>query len=232
MESISVIIPAYNEQDNIAGVVEGTFEVLNRLKADHEVVVVNDGSTDNTLSALKKLRKAYGNKLRVIDFPTNKGVGFGMKTLFKDAKKDLVFDLPADGQQSPGEIKLFLPLIKNSDVVCGYRMKRVDASYRLWFKQLYHLILRILFGIKVRDIDWVKMYRREVLQNINIESESSFVLAEAVIRSKRAGYRLSEVGVTHKPRMHGTQTGAKPTVMARQLFDVFRFWFDINFRQA
>lgn len=231
VESISVIIPAYNEEKNIAAVVEGTFAVLRGLKTEHEVLVVNDGSKDSTGKALDGLKKKHKN-LRVIAFPKNRGVGFGMKTLFREARNDLVFDLPADGQQPPEEIKLFLPLIKGNDVVCGYRKKRVDASYRLWFKRLYHLILRILFGIKVRDIDWVKMYRRKVLQGISIRSESSFVLAEAVIRAKRKGYRITEVGVTHKPRLHGTQTGAKPMVMIRQLLDVFKFWFGINFRQA
>lgn len=229
MKGISVIIPAYNEEENIETVIKRSLAALEKTSLPYEVIVVNDGSSDRTGKIIDFMAKE-NKKIRALHHKKNKGVGQGLKLLWKSAKYDYIIDLPGDNQQNPAEIELFLPLIKDFDVVCGYRKKRVDPAHRTWFKNLYHFILRILFGIKVRDVDWIKMYKKEVMDNIKITSKSAFVIAEAVIRAQRAGYKITEVGVTHLPRLAGQQTGAKPKVMLKQLFDVFTFWFNLNFR--
>ncbi len=225
---ISVVIPAYNEEGNIERVVQESLAALRKLTPDHEVIVLNDGSADRTQELLEQLAKNE-KALRVLKHECNLGVGMALRDLWKATKYEYIIDLPGDGQQPPAEIALFVPLMENADVVCSYRKKRVDSAHRSWLKNLYHFILRVLFRVKVRDIDWIKMYSKSVLDSISLTSRSSFVIAEALIRAQRAGFRITEVAVTHMPRTAGKQTGAKPKVMVKQLLDVFKFWFAVNF---
>ncbi len=229
-ENISIIIPAYNEEKTIKGVVLSSLSTLKELANKYEVLVIDDGSKDKTGAVLDSL--ALKNKnFRVIHHIHNKGIGISLKDGFFNAKYDLIFDLPADGQQDPKELKSFLPLIKEADIVAGWRKKREDPFKRILGARLYNSFLCFLFGIKIRDIDWVKLYRKSVFDRIKIESNSSFVIAEIIIKAHKKGCVIKEVPVGHKPRMCGKASGYKLSIVSKQLFDLFKTWMKLTFEK-
>lgn len=211
-KSITIAIPAYNEEGNIRYVVEDSLNVLRNLTNKYEVLVVNDASIDKTGDILGELNNKYPEEVRVINHQENGGTAQALKTLFRNASCELVFYIPADRQNPPGEIINYLPLIENgeADIILGYRVKRADPFYRIVFNKVYHFCLRLFFGLKFRDIETCDLYKKEVLDKIQIESEGVFLKVEIVVKALHMGYKIKEVPIVHYPRIAGRQTGIKP----------------------
>jgi glycosyltransferase involved in cell wall biosynthesis len=223
MASISIVIPAYNEQGNIEEVVSQALSVLNAVAKDYEVLVVNDGSTDDTGKILDRLAQNTA-QLRVIHHLKNKGVGEALKTLYANARGDYIFTLPGDGQVKAQELPKFLPFTDRLDIIVGNRQNRVDPLYRLINARLYNLALRLLFGLRVHDVDSVKLYKGEIFDNIQIESSGALGEAEILVKAKDKGYRIGEIDIEHYPRTAGKQTGAKLSVIVRAMWELLVFW--------
>ena len=136
----------------------------------------------------------------------------------------MVFFIPADGQQDPSEITNFLDVIRDCDIVCGYREKRIDRFYRRLNAKLWNFWIRLFFGLKVKDLNWVKMYRAEVFKKIELVGDSAFIDSEVLIKANKRGFRIKEIPTGHFPRETGRQTGSHPLVILRAFRDFFRLY--------
>ena len=225
LPSLSVFFPAYNEEKNIEQTVSGALPVVSALTDDFEIIIVNDGSTDSTEDVAKKLVKKDAH-VRVVSHYPNRGYGGALKRGFEESMKDWVFFSDADGQFDIHELHSFLPYIKEYDLIIGYRVKRVEGTARILNATLYKLFIFILFGLWVRDIDCAfKLIHKRVLNEIGpLWSNGAFTSAELLIKAKKKGFRIKEIGVHHYPRRHGRPTGANPKVIIRMFLEVFRLY--------
>lgn len=220
---LSIVLPAYNEEENIATAVSRCFTVLEQLGMPHEVIVVNDGSADSTPAICKKLSQE-NLRLRVVDFERNKGYGVALRTGFLAARFRNVFYTDSDNQFDVSELKYLLPIIDSYDLVVGFRVYRYDRPMRIFLSWGYNFLVRFIFGIRVHDVDCAfKLFRREIFDAMQLESNDFFIDTEIVVKSKRLGYRMNEVGVRHYPRMAG-QTTVRPSDIPRTLRTLFRIW--------
>lgn len=220
--NLSIVFPAYNEEENIGPALEKALHYLQ--KHQGQVIVVNDGSKDHTQNIIDTFVQKYPGKVRSILHPTNKGYGATLRDGFLANTTDWVFYTDSDLQFEIDEIDLLLPFTTNADLVIGYRKNRQDPKLRIFLAWGYNRLIRLVFGLKVRDIDCAfKLFRKEVFQKISIESNRFLVDAEMLIKSKRAGLKIAEVGVTHKLRERGQST-VKWYDILRTLKELGQLW--------
>lgn len=222
--SISVFFPCYNEQGNIARTVERAAAVLDRQKCDYEIIVVNDGSTDSTGQIAETLAK-QNSRVRVVHHPVNRGYGAALQSGFGAATKKIVFFTDGDGQFDIGEMPAWLTLMKDYDIVCGFRINRQDSFVRKINGWLWTKLVCLLFGMRIRDIDCAfKLFKKQVFDNIKLSSAGALISAELLARAVRKGCRITERGVHHYPRMAGKQTGANLKVIFRAFKELFKLY--------
>jgi glycosyltransferase involved in cell wall biosynthesis len=221
--SLSVFFPAYNEQDIIAKTVESASSAVARFAEDYEIIVVDDGSSDATATIVSELAKRDPH-VRLVSHERNRGYGAALRTGFDQAAKELVFFSDADGQFDLTELPGLLALLDRAPVVLGYRIRRSDPAYRLFIAKVYNLVIRTVFGLRVRDIDCAfKLFRKETLaQVLPLESNGAFVSSELLIKLRRRNVPMVERGVHHYPRTTGVSKGATPKVILRTIRDVIR----------
>lgn len=223
MPSLSVVIPAYNEEANVADALKRVSDVLQTLNLDYEIILVNDGSRDRTGEIAKSLIGQIP-RLRVVENDPNRGYGGALKAGFAASTKDLIAFVPSDNQFDFNEIRLMLDKIDGAVMVSGYRAHRVDPLIRKLNGMGWNLVVRILFGYLVRDIDCgFKLFRRDVLKNVTLYSDGAMIDTEFLAGLRARGYKIVEVPVTHLPRTAGHPTGANLQVIVRAFRDLFRF---------
>lgn len=227
---ISVVLPAYNEAENIERQVRAVDEVLTALRFDdYEVLVVNDGSRDATAEIVGRLKLELP-RVVLRNHEVNKGYAQALRTGFTSAAMPLVFYTDSDNQFDVKEIKNLLASIDDYDIVCGFRIYRFDPFSRLVLSWGYNLMVRILFRIRVRDVDCAfKLFRREVFERINIESKKFFVDTEILAKAAKLNMRINEIGVRHYPRTAGQST-VRPSHVFHTLVEVAGMWRDIYIR--
>jgi glycosyltransferase involved in cell wall biosynthesis len=218
--SISACAPAFNEEGNIERVVRAFAETLGGAGVDYEVIIVDDGSSDATPAVLARLGDDVP-ALRVIAHAGNEGYGKSLRDAFDAAAKDYVFYTDGDGQFDLGEMVAFLPLLDGESAVVGYRMGRAEGALRRFVSWSYNLMVRVLFGLKIRDVDCsFKFLPRRELQALALESDKFFIDTELMVRLKRAGVPVRERGVRHLPREHGSST-VSPTHVFTTLGEIW-----------
>lgn len=221
--SLSVFFPAYNEDGIIAKTVESATRALERFADDYEVIVVDDGSSDQTAAVVASL-SASNPRVRLVRHDRNRGYGAALRTGFESAAKELVFFSDADGQFDLAELPGLLGMLDRAPVVLGYRIRRSDPAHRLFIAKVYNIVIRTVFGLRVRDIDCAfKLFRRDVLMQVMpLESDGAFISSELLIKLKRGNVPMVERGVHHYPRTTGVSKGATPKVILRTIRDVVR----------
>ena len=223
--SMSVVLPAYNEEQVIANTVFEVLHVLNAWRMDFEILVVNDGSTDQTGEIVEALALTGAHsRVRLITHATNEGYGASLVSGFAAATKELVFFMDSDGQFDIRDLQKFFPLIDTYDAVIGYRIDRQDSWMRklnAWgWKQLIGWVL----GVHVRDVDCAfKLLHTEFLRRHPLETRGAMINAELLYRLKQAGCTYKEIGVNHLPRLHGRATGARLSVILRAFRELFTY---------
>ncbi len=226
--SISVFFPCYNEQDNINGVVEKALAVLEKLKADFEIIIVDDGSRDGTGKIADELA-GKKDSVKAVHHLTNLGYGAALQSGFKAATKELVFYTDGDGQFDIKEMPPLLGLMEQYDIVSCYRLNRQDSLVRKINGWCWTKLVCMLFGMKIRDIDCAfKLYKRVIFDNIELVSTGALIDTEILARAERKGYRVVQQGVHHYPRRAGAQTGANLRVILRAFKELFRLWRQIR----
>ncbi len=213
--SLSVFFPAYNEEENITDTVAHAEAALQAITDTYEIIIVNDGSKDKTGVIADSL--AQNNKnIKVVHLIPNQGYGAAVWSGITAAQHEYVFFTDADLQFKLDELKLLVEHVPQHDVVIGYRAKRMDPLMRLANAKGWNMLNRALFGLKVKDIDCAfKLFKKEVVKDLPIQSRGAMLSAEMLIRLQRNGVTFKEVPVTHLPRTKGSPTGAKLSVIFR-----------------
>ncbi|MGE5443451.1 MAG: glycosyltransferase [Ignavibacteriales bacterium] len=221
--SLSVVLPAYNESENIEKTITHAVSYLEKTFRDYEVIVVNDGSVDGTPRIVEKLATSNA-RVVLVNHPKNLGYGSALRSGFERASLDYIFLMDSDGQFDISDIDRFIPFLESYDVVVGYREKRADPFIRSLNAQLYHLFIRLLFGLKLKDIDCAfKMFPRSVYHAVRpIESGGALFSAEFLVKLKQKGFTIREVSVRHFPRRFGRQTGANLKVIIRMFKECWK----------
>ena len=220
--------PAYNEEANIEKSVREAIKVASGLTDNFEVIVVDDGSKDKTGEIADRL-SAQDSHVKVIHHNPNQGYGGAVWDGLINSSKDLVFFTDADLQFDLTEVSKLVDALGEHDVVLGYRAPRVDPFMRILNAKGWGMLNRVLFGLKVKDIDCAfKLFRREVFQKVQPKSRGAMMSAELLIRMKRAGIKWAEVPVKHLPRVAGSPTGAKLKVILRSFKELLKVWRDLR----
>ncbi|MBT6226089.1 MAG: glycosyltransferase family 2 protein [Candidatus Scalindua sp.] len=208
INSISIILPALNEEGNIEAAVNDIQSYFNSREEKYEIIVINDGSTDSTGEIAERLAKKNGS-VRAIHHSINKGYGSALKEGFKSSKYKYVFFTDSDRQFDIKGLDILLPLIKTDavEIIIGYRLKRKDPFLRRFLSWGYNSLVGCLFDLNVKDIDCAfKVFRKDIFSNIKIESKNFFVNTEILAKARHFGFNVLEVGVPHFPRTAGKTT--------------------------
>jgi len=222
MVSISVFFPCYNEQENVSQTIEKVLEVLEKLNADFEIIIVDDGSADKTGQIADEIAGQDG-RVKVVHHKHNLGYGAALQSGFMAAAKKLVFYTDGDGQFDINEMPPLLTLMEQYDIVSCYRLNRQDSIIRKINGWCWTKLVCLMFGLKILDIDCAfKLYKREIFDKIEMSSTGALIDAEILARAARKGYRITQKGVHHYPRTSGRQTGASIRVILRAFKELFR----------
>ena len=229
---LSVFFPAYNDSGTIASLVISAIRTAQRLTPDFEVLVVNDGSADRTAEILNELAEKYP-QVRVIHHERNKGYGGALRTGFASATREIVFYTDGDAQYDPAEMELLWSRFNQEvDVVNGYKISRSDPLHRIVIGRLYHHTVRLLFGLKVRDVDCdFRMMRRSIFDTVRLEKDSGVICLEMMKKIQDAGFRIAEVPVHHYHRAYGKSQFFNFSRLARTALDVGKLWVALVVRR-
>ncbi len=221
-QGLSVVLPAWNEEAVIARTVQSVVETLSQVAPDYEVIVVDDGSTDRTGEIAEGLAAA-NPRIRVVHNRPNRGYGGALIAGFNAVSKDLTFFMDADGQFDIRDITKLLEHIEQADAVLGYREQRQDPPLRIFNAWGWKLLMRLLFGLKVRDVDCAfKLYPTALVRRANVQAQGAMVNTEMLVKLNRLGYKWVEVPVNHYPRQGGKATGANLRVILRAFKELLK----------
>lgn len=207
--SLSIVIPAYNEDENIEAVVRESLDVLQGMTDTFDIVVVDDCSTDATWPKLQALAQSIP-QLNIIRNEANMGCHPSSLVGYRAATGEYRYFIPADRQIPAAEITKFLEKAREGcDIVYSWRQKRADPPHRLWISGFYNILLRLFFGIRVHDVDSSELLTRRAVEMIlpKIRSDSAFITVEMLLEAQRQGLNIGEVIIEHRPRVAGVARG-------------------------
>lgn len=205
INAMTAFFPAYNEEENIGKCIEQTKKALEKYAEQWEMlVVVFEGSIDRTKDIVKAWEKKDKRIKLIVQPKEKKGVGAAYKIGFDRAKYDKVFYCDSDNQFNPEEIKRFLPYIDEFDIIAGYRINRQDAKARIWTSKIYNWLMRRLFPIKEKDVDCAfRLVNKKIFPAVSLISTTGLMTGEMLAKARIAGYKITQVGITHYPRTAG-----------------------------
>ena len=230
--SLSVFFPAYNDSGTIASMVIRAVQTASELTPDYEVIVVDDGSADATPQIADELARTYP-RVRVVHHPRNRGYGGALQTGFHTATKDLVFYTDGDAQSAPAELALlWAKMTADADLVNGYKISRSDPFHRIVIGRVYHHVVSLLFGLRVRDVDCdFRLMRRSIFDRVQLEKSSGVICLEMMKKIHDAGFRIVEVPVHHYHRAFGKSQFFNVRRILRTGVDVIRLWLALVVRR-
>ncbi|HEY1769856.1 MAG TPA: glycosyltransferase family 2 protein [Chthoniobacterales bacterium] len=227
--TLSVIFPAFNEEANIRQTVEVARKVVSKLAKTWEIILVNDGSKDATTPLCDELAQQYP-EVRAIHHVDNRGYGAALKSGILAARYDFIFFTDSDGQFDLEELKDLIEWANHYDIVTGYRGKRSDPPHRLINALGWKLLVRMVLGVKVRDIDCAfKVFQRSVFDRVQIRSVGAMVNTEILAQANAFGMRIHEVRVSHYPRRFGKPSGANIRVIAKAFRELIRLYRQLRY---
>jgi glycosyltransferase involved in cell wall biosynthesis len=217
---LSLVFPVLDEEENLGPLLESVLAWAPQLAASFEVIVVDDGSRDRS-AAIVQAWRGHDPRIRLLRHPTHIGYGAALRSGLRAARGEWVFFSDADLQFDLAELEHLLAHASDAELVVGHRAPRRDPRTRRLLAWGWGVLVRALFGLRVRDIDCAfKVFHRPVLEALPIESLGAFVNTELLVRATRAGFRIVEVPVTHRPRRAGRAKGATPRVIVRALLEL------------
>jgi GT2 family glycosyltransferase len=215
LRGLSVILPCHDEAQNVERAIDEATAAGELVADAHEILVVDDGSTDATRD-LAQARAAADPRVRVLVHDGNRGYGAAVRTGIAAARLEWLFLTDADLQFEMAELTRFVPLAQSTDIIAGFRTHRADPPHRLLNAAAWNALVRRVFDVPVRDVDCAfKLMRRDLVQALPLAAEGAMVSTELVTRARDAGARIAELGVGHHPRMAGRSSGASPRVVLR-----------------
>jgi glycosyltransferase involved in cell wall biosynthesis len=224
---LSIVMPVYNEAAVLADVLTEALETLNRCGRSHELVLLDDASTDDSFAILQEFQGRHPQTVRVLRNESNLGIIGTCERLYASAKGRFVFVNSSDGQWKCAEVLPMLALAEHYDIVIGRRRRKNYGLVRQVISGMFNLLPRLLFGVETYDAGSIKLFRRELLA-IPLISRSPFREAERVIRAHRLGYRIGAVDVEHHDRRGGKATGARWQLVVQSLLDLGRLRWQLT----
>ena len=233
MPGLSVFFPAYNDGGTIASLVITAVKVAGSLTPDYEVIVVNDGSSDDTAKILDELAHIYPEHVRIVHHEKNRGYGGALRTGFTTASKDLIFYTDGDAQYDPSEMTvLWKQLTDDVDWVNGWKISRADPLHRIVIGRVYHHMVKLLFGLKVRDVDCdFRLMRRRIFDVVRLEKDSGVICLEMMKKFQDAGFKVAETPVHHYHRAHGHSQFFNFRRVFQTAIDVLKLWWELVIRR-
>jgi glycosyltransferase involved in cell wall biosynthesis len=217
-----VVVPAYNEETTVGGVLRAHVDAGRRIAGEVEVIVCDDGSSDGTPGVIASVA-ADLPEVRALRNEPNAGIPATMKRLYAEARGEWVYFTPADGQVPVTALETMWAARDGQALVVGGRVPRRDPLARVLIAELYSAGLRLIFRLPVRDIDSVKLYRGDDLRSLTVTSRSNFFEAEMLIGLCRRHRPVREVTVEHRPRVAGVPKGLTPASAALAMAELLRF---------
>ena len=228
LTSLSIFFPCYNESENVDSMIEQALQVGEGYGVDYEVLVVDDGSRDDSAEKVRRWSKKEP-RVRLVQHGTNRGYGAALRTGLENASKDLVFLTDGDNQFQLADMEKLFSKIDGCDVVTGFRLHRQDRPYRRLNGFLWTRLNRWLFGLRVRDVDCAfKLFRRKCLEGLELESNHLLIHAEILARLQKKGCVIEEIGVPHYPRRAGEATATKPAAVLKTFQELVRLYWRIR----
>ena len=228
---LSLVIPAHNEAPNMTKLIGRSTEILDGLAPDWEIVLVDDGSTDDTVAVARAAMGAAASRLRVISHDRKRGYGITVADGLRAAQMGYVAFMDGDWQFDPADLNTLAELIPAADLAAGWRRRRADPGYRLVIAGVFNILVRTLYGVRVRDIDCgLKLMRREVLEAAEpLLARSALLNTELYFKCQRSGLRIQQVAVNHYPRLAGVRSGARLIPILRAIRDLV--WLRLRLAQ-
>ena len=229
---LSIFFPAYNDSGTIASLVITAMQAARGITPDFEIIVVNDGSADRTASVLDELASQYP-EVKPVHHTVNRGYGGALRTGFATASKEFVFYTDGDAQYDPAEMTLLWQAMgPGVDLVNGYKISRSDPFHRIVIGRVYHHTVKLLFGLRVRDVDCdFRLMRRSIFDRVHLEKSSGVICLEMMKKIQDAGFGIAEVPVHHYHRTHGRSQFFNFARIFKTGVDVGRLWFDLVVRR-
>lgn len=222
--SISLIFPMFNEKDYLEITTKKAISVLSSLSNDFEIIVVDDGSYDGSEKLVDKLAKS-SVKIKVFHHWRNLGLGETLKTGFSQASKDIIVYTDIDMPFDLLLLEKMLFHLKEFDIVHGYCIKEKESIIRRIYSGIYNLLIRSLFDLRLRDIQFASLiFKRKILENLDLSSSSSFIKTEFLLRSHWKGHKIKQVSVKYLPRQYGISKFTSLKSAFQILFELFVFW--------
>ncbi|MCX8008778.1 MAG: glycosyltransferase family 2 protein [Patescibacteria group bacterium] len=206
LPSLSILIPAYNVEKTVRDVLEKAHDVGTSIAKQFEIIVLDDGSTDETPNILKTIP---WKELKIITHKKNQGYGITIKNLYYAGSMAWLATLPADDQIDPEELRKLEPFHTKADMILGKREIRHDHIKRKIQSKTYNYLLKLLFNIPTTDVNTIRLMKKEMLKTIKLTTQSAFVDAELVLKAHKQGYKILETPILHKPRTTPGATGGK-----------------------
>ena len=230
---LSIFFPAYNDAGTIASLVIRSVQVASTLTGNYEVIVVNDGSKDDTPRILDELSRVYPQHVRIIHHEKNRGYGGALRSGFAAATKEFIFYTDGDAQYDPAEMtELWGRMTDGVDWVNGWKISRADPLHRIVIGRAYHHMVKILFGLKVRDVDCdFRLMRRKIFDVVRLEKDSGVICLEMMKKFQDAGFRVAETPVHHFHRAYGKSQFFNFPRIYRTAIDVMKLWFALVIRK-
>ncbi|KKQ10210.1 MAG: Glycosyltransferase [Candidatus Pacebacteria bacterium GW2011_GWF2_38_9] len=229
LKSLSVFFPVYNEESNLEILIEQALRIIPSLASRYELLIINDGSTDDSLKIANKLANKH-EQVKVLSHETNKGYGEVLKTGIKNSQYEWIFWTDSDLQFDLSELANFVKETDENKVILGYRKKRAEGFRRHLNASLFGIYIDLLFRIHVKDIDCAfKLIQTDLLKNLKLTSGSAFTSAEILYRLKKKKLKFKEIAVNHYPRIYGQATGANLKVIIKACYEALRTYLQIKF---
>lgn len=230
---VSVVLPAFNEADSLADVVAEARSVLTSIPGRHEILIVDDGSTDGTGRLADALARADPEVVRALHHPRNEGFSGAMASCFREASGEWVFLAPADGQIPLTVLPEFLAASASAEVVIGQRSRRAEGRRRAFLSWGFHALARLLFSLDVKEFSSAFLFRRDVVRARWLSRASAAtLLPEVLFRARQRGYRFATVTTAHLPRRAGRSKGARPGVILLSLLELLRVAILVRVRSS
>lgn len=224
----SVIVPIYNEEELLEESIKKYLKDCKKISNQFEIIIVNDGSTDKSIDICNKLKSKF-EEVRVLLHKKNLGVGKAIVNGFKQAKGDWMFVDPIDQPFKITDIKKFLPLFLDNDLIVVVRTDRsANSIFRKLTSIINYLLIKILFRIDIHDFQFVQFYKRTYIKNVNIISTDTFVPPELIIRAKLSGSKIAEVKTKFYKRTKGNSKYYSLSRYYRTIKEMLVFWYKLN----
>lgn len=233
LSSLTVFFPCYNDGGTIATMIIRAIQTAKTVTDDFEILIINDGSQDDSALILEEMSRLYPGCGRVVQEPRPSGYGGVLRKGFASARKEWIFYTDGDAQYDPRELRVLTErLTEDMDMVNGYKIKRHDPLLRIWIGLAYQYFVKFVFGLRIRDVDCdYRLMRRSIFDVLSLESKSGTITFEMVKKIQDAGFVIGEAPVHHYYRQYGTSQFFNIPRVVRTLVDLVKWWWRLIIRR-